>query len=164
MLAERGQDERGDRDRLQRDEQRDEIARARHDAHAEGGDEQQEVELTVVVVALGDVVDREQHRDVRRDDEERLQRKCVVADHVGAVEETPLVAGMRERRDGDERAEQAHRGDARRAPRLAVGQDQVGEEHHDHRRDQHEVGREGVPIEGRGRDVRGRSEQHVSPR
>ncbi len=56
VLAPASEHERRDRDRLQRDEDRHEVARRRHHDHAEHRRQQQEVVLALVVVAFADVV------------------------------------------------------------------------------------------------------------
>ena len=113
-------------------------------------DEQQEVELALVVVALADVVDREQDRDVGRDEEEALERERVVVDDVRAAEHRPVVAARRERdRPGSSAAStptDAMRDDCHA---VAVGHDEVGDQHDHDRRDEDELGRERVPVEDR---------------
>ena len=147
MLAVAGKHVGGDRDRLQRDEEGDEVAARRHDAHAEHRREQQEIELALVVVAFGDVVDREQDRHVGDDQEEALQRERVVVDHVRATEHRPVVAVDGEGEYGDQRTEHADRRDPRRLPRAAIGQQEVGDEDDEDGRDENDVGRERVPID-----------------
>ena len=60
-----------DRQQLEGDEDRDQVAGRGHDHHAEHRRQQEDVVLALPVVALGDVVRRQQHDQVAGDDEHR---------------------------------------------------------------------------------------------
>ena len=157
-----------DREQLESDEDRDEVAGRCHDAHAEDRAQEEHVVLRLPVVALGDVVRRQQHDDVPTDDEERLEQQSGAVDDVGAAEERPggVVRGREgEQRDG--RGEQDQSRDRRDEGLGPLEQHDVGEQQHDDARGDHDLGRDRVPVDrGLGPRLSGEQDgQHVlSPR
>ena len=134
-------------DQLERHEDRDEIPGRCHHDHPEHGAEQQEVVLALVVVALADVVDRHEQRDVRHEEEEALQSEGVVVHHVRPAEHRARRPVGGQRQDRHQRCQHTDRGEARRLEPLTVAEEEVGDEHDDDRRREDDLGRERVVVE-----------------
>ena len=122
----------GDRQRLEGDEDRDQVAARRHHHHAEHGRQQQEVVLALVVVAFGDVVGRQQHDDVAGDDEQCLHRQREVVDDVAGIagQHEPIGSIDGERENRHHRRQQSDAGDRPEQGPVALGRE-VDEQHHD---------------------------------
>ncbi len=113
MLPPPGQQVGRDRQRLEGDEDRDQVPGRGHDRHAQQRRQEQDVILALVVLAFLDVVRREQDRDVAGHQEQGLHHEGVVVDHVGAAEHRAVGAVAGEVQDRDEGGEAADAGDRR---------------------------------------------------
>ena len=154
-LAPGGQHVGGDRQQLEGDEHADEVAARRHHHHAEHAAQQQHVELALVVAALLQLGLAHQHDDVGGEQEQRLEDQRELVDDVAAVEQRPRVVadhGQRDERDAG--AEQDEPGERGGGPLLRLVDEQVGGQHDVDADDQHELGRERVPVDDRRRPVR----------
>jgi hypothetical protein len=131
------------------DEDAHQVAGRGHHHHAEHRAEQQEVVLALVVVALLDVGGREQDDDVTGQKEERLQDQREVVDDVATVEHGTVVAVDGQRQDRHQGGQQPQTGDGRRRPLLPFRQEEVGDQQHDDRAGEDDLGRERVVVDRR---------------
>ena len=149
-LAPRRQHVRRDRQQLEGDEHADEVAARRHHHHAEHAAQQQHVVLALVVAALLELGLADQHDDVGGEQEQRLDDQRELVDDVATVEQRAhVVADDTERHDRHERAEQHEPGERGGRPLLGLVDQQVGAEHDVDADDEHQLGREGVPVDRR---------------
>jgi hypothetical protein len=152
VLLEARDDETGNGHRLQRDEQRDEVARARHDEHAEEARQQQEVELTLDVPDdLVEVRHRHQDQDGRNEDEKELEEHRVVVENEHPAER-PARSTVDQSHEREACAPHAcHRDDRVRRLR-AVGQEQIDDEDGNERDRDDDLGQDRVDVYRRERE------------
>ncbi len=129
------------------------------------------VELALVVAALFEFGLAQQHHDVGRKQEQRLEDQRVVVDHVPPVEQrSHAVTGDSEHHDRNETAQQHEAGDRCDRPLLRFGELQIEQQDDVDADRQHDLGRERSPIDRRRRPVaglgkeRGEHQPSVSPR
>ena len=146
-LAPRREHVGGDREQLEGDEDADEVAGRCHDHHAQHRRQDHLVVLALPVVALGDVVRREEHDEVGRQQEQGLEHQRIGVDDVAAAEHDPVHAVVGQGGHRDQGDQQADAGDRRGRPPLLVTGERVDHEEEDQRRGDDDLGRESVEVD-----------------
>jgi hypothetical protein len=146
-LAQRRHDEARNAHELERDEDHHEVARARHEHHADerGGD--QEVVLTLVRADLGEVAVADEQHEQRDDEEERLEQQRVAVHDEHVAERGPRGPVDRQ---GDHEPERDERPDERERvhePLALAVQEQLDEQDRERRREHAQLGREREPVD-----------------
>ena len=163
-LAPAGQHVGGDRQQLEGHEDGDQVARRRHQHHTEDRREHQAVVLVLPVVALGDVVRRQQDDDIPGDEEDRLHDQGEVVDDVGATEHHPVGTIDGEGAYRNQGGEQADAGQHRAEGAAPLEEHHVEQGQQGAEAQQHELGRDRVPVDRRPRELGGELGEHgVSP-